>query len=124
MRIPLKMNREKLKMTSLTREKLLALKPAPKEIEVEGLGKVFIKPLTELLRARRLSEMYDEKSKINKSAFEKRRANQIIDQVCDEKGDPLFSHDDLRNILELDASSLDSLCNKIDEINESLEKKG
>jgi hypothetical protein len=110
-------------MTSLTREALLALKPAPKEIEVEGLGKVFIKPLTELLRARRLSEMYDEKSKINKSAFEKRRANQIIDQVCDEKGDPLFSQDDLRNILELDASSLDSLCNKIDEINESLEKK-
>ena len=67
MRTLQKLNREILKMTSLTREKLLSLKPTPKEVEVEGFGIVFLKPLTELLRSRRLSELFDEKGKSDKT---------------------------------------------------------
>ena len=45
-------------MTSLTRELLLALKPEVQKFEVEHLGTVFIKPLTELARSRRMTEAY------------------------------------------------------------------
>ena len=123
MRIQPNLNREKLKMTSLTREKLLALKPAPKEIEVEGLGKVFIKPLTELLRSRRLAELFDEKGKSDKATQEKRRANMIIDQVCDKDGQAMFTQADLKDILELDGAKLDELVHAILDFNTDDEKK-
>jgi hypothetical protein len=110
-------------MTSLTRELLFALKPEAKKVEVEGLGVVYIKPLTELLRSRRLAELFDEKGKSDKATQEKRRANMIIDQVCDEKGEPLFNASDLKDILELDGAKLDSLVHAILDFNTDDEKK-
>lgn len=110
-------------MTSLTRELLLALKPVAKKVEVEGLGVVYIKPLTELLRSRRLAELFDEKGKSDKATQEKRRANMIIDQVCDETGEPLFNPSDLKDILELDGAKLDSLVHAILDFNTDDEKK-
>jgi len=123
MRTQQKLNREILKMTSLTREKLLSLKPTPKEVEVEGFGIVFLKPLTELLRSRRLSELFDEKGKSDKTTQEKRRANMIIDQVCDKDGNPMFTQADLKDILELDGAKLDELVHSILDFNTEDEKK-
>ena len=117
------MNRETMTMTSLTREKLFALKPEPKKIEVEGIGEVYIKPLTELLRSRRLAELFDEKGKSDKATQEKRRANMIIDQVCDEKGEQMFKSSDLKEILELDGAKLDTLVHAILDFNTEDEKK-
>lgn len=110
-------------MTSLTRDKLFALKPEPKKHEVKGFGVVYIKPLTELMRSRRISEVVDEKGNPDKSTQEKRRANSIIDQVCDENGKPLFEPSDLKQILELDGAKLDELCHAIHEFNMGEEKK-
>lgn len=110
-------------MTSLTRELLFALKPEAKKVEVEGLGVVYIKPLTELLRSRRLAELFDEKGKSDKATQEKRRANMIIDQVCDETGEPLFNPSDLKDILELDGAKLDILVHAILDFNTDDEKK-
>ena len=110
-------------MTSLTRDSLFALKPEPKKVEVEGFGVVYIKPLTELLRSRRLAELFDEKGKSDKATQEKRRANMIIDQVCNEKGEALFSQSDLKDILELDGAKLDTLVHAILDFNTDDEKK-
>lgn len=110
-------------MTSLTRDKLFALKPEPKKHEVEGFGVVYIKPLTELMRSRRLAELFDEKGKSDKATQEKRRANMIIDQVCDENGKPLFEPSDLKQILELDGAKLDELVHAILDFNTEDEKK-
>jgi len=109
-------------MTSLTREALLALKPEPRQIEVEDFGVVFIKPLTELVRSRRLAELFDEKGKQDKATKEKRRANMIIDQVCDEKGEPLFSQSDLNQILELDGAKLDKIVFAILDFNSEVKR--
>jgi len=110
-------------MTSLTRDKLFALKPKAQKHEIEGFGTVYIKPLTELMRSRRMSEIVNEKGKPDKSTQEKRRANMIIDQICDEKGDPMFEPADIKEILELDGAKLDTLVHAIFDFNAEDEKK-
>lgn len=108
-------------MSSLTKEKLLALKPAVKKVNIPNLGDVYVKSLNELTRSRRISEMYDEKGKPNRKAQEERRARLIIDQLCDKSGSPMFTSADLEDILKLDGLSLDSIVNAILGFNEDLE---
>lgn len=110
-------------MTSLTRDALLSMTPEAKKVEVDGLGTVYLKPLSELLRSRRMAELHNEKGKIDKAAYEKRRAVMILDQVCDEKGELLFKQNELNKILELDGMKLDKLVYAIIEFNEESEKK-
>lgn len=108
-------------MTSLTREKLLALKPTVKKVEVEGIGTMWVKSLDELTRSRRIASMYDEKGKLDKNTSEQRRAQIIIDQVCNEDGSPMFSKSDLKDILKLDGISLDNIVEAVLGFNEEFE---
>ncbi len=110
-------------MTSLTKELLLALKPEAKKVEVEGLGVVYIKPLTELLRSRRMTEAYGKDGKLCQDYKQKMRAKMIVDQLCDEKGECLFTDSDLNDVLNLDGLKLDKLCDVIHDFNEKHEKK-
>ena len=110
-------------MTSLTKELLLALKPEAKKVEVEGLGVVYIKPLTELLRSRRMTEAYGKDGKLCQDYKQKMRAKMIVDQLCDEKGEPLFTDADLNDVLNLEGAKLDKLCDAIHDFNEKPEKK-
>ena len=110
-------------MTSLTKELLLALKPEAKKVEVEGLGVVYIKPLTELLRSRRMTEAYGKDGKLCQDYKQKMRAKMIVDQLCDEKGECLFTDSDLNDVLNLDGLKLDKLCDAIHDFNEKHEKK-
>lgn len=104
---------------TLTRETLLALKPVATPIEVEGLGTVFVKPLSELQRSKRLTAMWDEKSDKAEESKIKYRVNMIIDQVCDEEAKPLFTEGDAKDILALQGSKLDNLVNAIGDYNDS-----
>ena len=108
-------------MTSLTREKLLALKPTVKQVEVKGIGTMWVKSLDELTRSRRIAAMYDEKGKLDKNTSEQRRAQIIIDQVCNEDGSPMFSKSDLKDILKLDGISLDNIVEAVLGFNEEFE---
>lgn len=108
-------------MSSLTKEKLLALKPTVKKVDIPALGYVYVKSLNELTRSRRISEMFDDKGRPNKKAQEERRARLIIDQICDKNGDPMFTSADLEDILKLDGLSLDAIINAILGFNEDLE---
>ena len=108
-------------MTSLTREKLLALKPSVKKIEVDGVGTMFVKSLDELTRSRRIAEMYDDKGKLDRTVSEQRRARIIIDQVCEEDGTPMFTNADLKEILKLDGISLDKIIDAVLGFNEEFE---
>lgn len=108
-------------MTSLTREKLLALKPTVKQVEVKGIGTMWVKSLDELTRSRRIAAMYDEKGKVDKNTSEQRRAQLIIDQVCNEDGSPMFTKSDLKDILKLDGISLDNIVEAVLGFNEEFE---
>lgn len=108
-------------MTSLTREKLLALKPKVTKKEVEGVGTVWLKPLDELTRSRRIAAMYDDKGNIDKTSAEQRRAMLIIDHLCNEDGTPMFTKSDLQEILSLDGVSLDKIIDAILGFNDEYE---
>ena len=99
----------------------MALKPTVKQVEVKGIGTMWVKSLDELTRSRRIAAMYDEKGKLDKNTSEQRRAQIIIDQVCNEDGSPMFSKSDLKDILKLDGISLDNIVEAVLGFNEEFE---
>jgi predicted lipoprotein len=111
-------------MTSLTKASLLALKPKASKVEVKGLGEIWLKPLTELLRSRRLTELFGGKDGAqDPKVAERRRAQMIVDQLCEgESGEAMFSQAEINDILQLDSLQLDALCDAIYNYNEEQEK--
>jgi predicted lipoprotein len=109
---------------SLTKSKLLALKPKAVKLEVKGLGEIWVKPLNELLRSRRLTELFGGKDgSQDPKVAERRRAQMIVDQLCeDESGSSMFSQAEINDILQLDSIQLDALCDAIFNFNEEQEK--
>jgi hypothetical protein len=104
---------------TLTREKLLALKPTVSKIEVIGWGDVFVKPLTELQRSKRVAAMFDENTQKSDDAKLKYRVHMLIDQLCDESGNNLFTEGDSKELLSLEGLKLDSLIEAVTDWNES-----
>ena len=105
---------------TLTRESLLAMKPEATKVEVEGFGTVYMKPLTEFQRSKRLADLYGENNDKQEDAKLKFRINLIIDQVCDERCKPLFNEGDAKDLLAIEGSKLDALVNAISDFNDGL----
>jgi hypothetical protein len=104
-------------MTSLTKEALLAnCKLDITCHDVEGWGKVYVKTMTELQRSKRIADMFNDKGDVKPEARIRQRVNVIIDHLCDEKGKPLFTEGDAKDLLALDAVKLDSLVEKLNEL--------
>lgn len=109
---------------TLTREKLLKLKPQIEEIEIGGFGKAYIRNQTELQRSRRMAAMFDKNGKPDFKEQMKSRTYSIVDQLCDKDGKPLFTEGDLKEIMALDSNQLDVICDAIAEWNDAkIEKK-
>lgn len=101
-------------MTSLTKEALLsACKLDVTSHDVEGWGRVHVKTMTELQRSTRIADMFNDKGNLKPEARVRQRVNVIIDHLCDEKGKPLFTEGDAKDLLALDAAKLDSLVEAI-----------
>jgi hypothetical protein len=111
---------------TLTKASLLAETPKPVAIECEGRGTIHVKPLTEFQRSKRLADLWNDKGGKSEDARLKLRVHMIIDQLCDEKGKNLFTEGDAKDLLALEASSLDSLVDAISEYNDNYmsEKNG
>ena len=111
---------------TLTKKSLLAETPRPTAVECEGRGTIYVKPLTEFQRSKRLADLWNDKGDKAEDAKLKLRVNMIVDQLCDEKGKNLFNEGDVKDLLALESSSLDSLVDAISDFNDkySSEKNG
>lgn len=103
--------------TSLTRQALLErITIETIKADIEGFGVVYLRPLTELKRSQRASQMFGHDGKIKESEWAKRRVYAIVDQVCEEDGTPLFAEKDVRLLLEQDSIKIDPLYAAIEHV--------
>lgn len=75
-----------------SRDALLNFKTAPKEFEIKGYGKVYVRSISSGERLR-LTELYDEGTKETKVP-----EKTVILGICDANGQPLFSEADIPKI--------------------------
>lgn len=75
-----------------SRESLLNFKAAPKEFEIKGYGKIYVRSISSGERLR-LTELYDEGNKDPKVS-----EKTVILGICGTDGQPLFSETDLPQI--------------------------
>jgi len=108
---------------TLTREKLLKLKPKVEKITIEGFGETYIRNLTELQRSKRMTQLFDKNGKPDFKEQMRSRVYSIVDQLCNEDGKPLFLEGDIKEIMALDSNQLDTICNAIEDWNISKEEK-
>ena len=103
---------------SLTKATLLKKAAVSKpEVLGEFFGEtVYVKPVSELQRSRRMAQMYDmKKEKMRVDAIQRARCLTIVDHLCDEEGKALFTEKDVNDIMALDAMKLDLLVSAIEE---------
>ncbi len=109
-------------MTSLTKELLLDhCKIEVKEVNIEGLGVLYVKPSSELQRSKRIADMFDKNGNLTNESKQRRRVNLIIDHICDKDGKAMFNEGDSKDLLALDGSKLDPFIEAVMLINGELE---
>ena len=103
---------------SLTKKTLLAELACSKP---ERLGEkmfgydIYVKPVSEFQRSRRLASMVGKDGEVDKNAIRKARVYTLIDHLCDKDGTGLFKDSDVNDLLELDALKLDVLNHAIEQ---------
>ncbi len=111
---------------SLTKATLLkkAAVSAP-EVLGEFFGEtVYVKSISEFQRSRRMSSMYDmKKERMREDALQRARCLTVVDHLCDEDGENLFTEKDVNAIMQLDAMKLDVLVSAIEKWAEGKEGK-
>jgi hypothetical protein len=102
---------------SLTKATLLAKGKIEKPTLLgEFFGeKVYVRSPSELRRSRRATMMFDGKNELRTEWRQNSRLYDIIDSVCDEKGNYVFSDNDLPELQELDTFKIDELSAAIGE---------
>ena len=103
---------------SLTKKTLLAefVCSKPEKLQAKVFGHdVYVKPVSEFQRSRRLSSLYSKDGTVDKEALRKARIYTIIDHLCDKDGESIFKDSDVKELLELDALKLDMLTHAIEE---------
>jgi len=106
------------KKVSLTRKaflKDLVVKPVSVTIDNKV---VWIRPMSEVKRSTRSVQAFDEKGELRQDYVMKRRVYAIVDQICDEEGELLFTESDIDMLLELDSAKLDPYYRAIAEVTE------
>lgn len=111
---------------SLTKKTLLAelVCNKPEKLDEKFLGHVvYVKPVSEFQRSRRLASLYSKNGDLDPDALRRARVYTVIDHICEEDGTPLFKDSDAKAILELDALKLDVLIAAIERWAERREGK-
>ena len=71
-----------------------------------------------------MSAMYDaKKEQLRPDALQRSRCLTLVDHLCDEDGNNLFTEKDVNDIMQLDAMKVDLLINAIEEWADKREKK-
>lgn len=85
---------------------------------------VYVKSISELQRSRRMASMYDvKKEQMRSDALQRARCLTVVDHICDENGDSIFTEKDINDIMKLDAMKLDILVTAIEQWADKREKK-
>ena len=103
---------------SLTKKTLLAELACskPEKLPEQLFGHdVYVRPVSEFQRSRRVAYLHDNEGKFAKDAVRKARMYTVIDHLCDAKGESLFDEKDMKDLLEMDALKLDVLINAIED---------
>ena len=103
---------------SLTKKNLLAELACskPDKLPVKLFGhEMWVKPVSEFQRSRRLASLYDKKGQVDNDAIRRARIYTIIDHLCDKDGESIFKDSDVKELLELDALKVDMLTHAIEE---------
>lgn len=104
---------------TLTKQSLLAQKPKPVKVDAKEHGEVWVKPLSEFQRSKRLADLWSDKDNKSEDARLKLRVNMVVDQLCDEHGKNLFTEGDVKDLLALESGVLDALVEAISDFNDS-----
>ena len=102
---------------SLTKATLLKAAAVAKPTNIgEFFGEdVYVKSVSEFQRSRRIAAMYDAKNeRMRDDAVQRARCLLIVDHVCNEDGESVFTDGDVRDLQQLDASKLDILVSAIE----------
>ena len=96
----------------------------PEKLPQQFLGHdVWVRPVSEFQRSRRVASMTDRDGNIKKDAMVMARLHVVVDHICDSDGQPLFTEKDIKELRDLDALKLDSLLKQIEEWQASREGK-
>lgn len=76
---------------------------------------VWVRPVSEFQRSRRLANLYSKSGEISKDALTRARLFTVVDHLCDNNGEPVFDENDINDLQQLDALKLDILVSAIEE---------
>jgi len=93
---------------SLTRELLIESLNIEVIETLVGDVVMYVKPMSELKRSTRASQMFTSNGDIDPKFMAKRRIYTIIDHLCDKDGEMLFTERDIKLLLDLDGKKLDA----------------
>ena len=82
-------------------------------VEIENLGNVRIRSLTELERSRIEASMRDKKGNLSSSRMLDLKCRLIVDCVVDANGNPLFTNSDIDRIRQQDSKVTNELVDAI-----------
>jgi len=102
---------------SLTKKILLkeAACNKPEKLPQKLFGQdVWVKPVTQFQRSRRLASLYNKSGDIITDSLGRARMYTIIDHLCDKDGTPLFEESDISDLEQLDALKADILISAIE----------
>ena len=104
--------------TTLTKEALQGLaKPRYEVVQVPRYGKVGIRSQSEVKRARRATELFDDRGQLVPESDSLRRVHKLIDQLMVDENTPMFLESDAGWLGDLDSVSLDPLLDAVAEFN-------
>jgi hypothetical protein len=103
--------------TTVTRSLLLSKQPRFEVIEVEGLGSVGIREVSESKKWRRYYQMMDTKGEAKPEAMADWEHYKLIDQLMIDEDTPLFTDADIEQIRQMPASVLDPLHDAVNTFN-------
>lgn len=85
---------------------------------------LYVKPVSELMRSRRVSSLYDaKKDQVRPDAMQRARCLTIVDHICNEDGENIFTEKDINDVMEMDAAKVDILVGAIEEWQSTRVKK-
>jgi hypothetical protein len=103
---------------SLTKKTLLSELACSKaeKLPVKLFGhEVWVKPVSEFQRSRRIAKLYGKGGQISEEVMANARLFTIIDHLCNKDGEPFFNEQDVDELSQLDSLAIDVLVNAIEE---------
>jgi hypothetical protein len=99
-----------------TRDQFIGASPRTfRNVEVEGLGKVRIRSITELERAKMEAPNYTKKGTINLDKLGDARCRLIVAAVVDGEGNPILTNNDVQFLRNKDSKIINQLAEAIGE---------